>query len=228
MRFTLSSRSARRGVALFAVMALFVPVVGLAAEEGGESPEAVVEGLKAAAEAEDFPAMMRLLAPEARTEVTLGMVMGVSMMIAFAQMGTAMGGAMGEALTDEEDPEAQAELEKAKAEADAETAKLQARLEEVFVKHGLDEAMSDESTEEDPEAMAAMLEGVDQPALVGDLVDIMKDFDDEGGQMSGPPVGELEDLVIDGDRAKGTVAGEPAEFVRIDGRWFFSPPGLDG
>ncbi len=87
----------------------------------------------------------------------------------------------------------------------------------------MNEAEGDEDA--GPEKLTQALVGVDQPALIGELLDIISSLGEGGaGEPSAVPVGELDNVTIEGDHATGTVDGEPAEFVRIDGRWYFSPP----
>jgi hypothetical protein len=219
---------ARSAVALLAATIVLHPLAAqAAAAEGAESPAAVVDGLQAAAEAHDFPGLARLLAPDARAQITVSLVVGVSMMVAFAQMGGEMAGSLGEAFSDEDDAEQQAEVAKQQEEAAAMASGLQARLAGVFEKYGLGDVMDDAEGEDEagPEKLTRALAGVDQPSLIGELLDIMSGLGESGpGEASPVPDGELENLAIDGDHATGTVNGEPAEFVRIDGRWYFSPP----
>jgi hypothetical protein len=209
---------------------LNAPLPALAAD-GADSPQGVVDALKTAAEAEDFPAIARLLAPGARAEMTAALVVGVSMMVAFAQMGTEMGGEMAEAFAEEGATET---TEEQTAAAESKVSELEAQLEAIFEKHGLAEALEEmegAEGESGPEALAARLAGVDQPVLIGELLGLMKSLGDEGPQMSSSkviPDGALEGLVIDGDSANGTVNGEPAHFVKVDGRWYLDPPRTDG
>jgi len=217
-------------VGLLVAAVVLSPLSSLAAApEGADSPQGVVDGLRAAGEAKDFAGIARLLEPEARAQMTVSLIIGTTMMVAFAQMGGEMAEGMAEAFAEEEETaEAKAERERKLAEAEAVGADLQKRLETVFAKHGLDEAMGDGAgldEEAGPEAMVEALEGVDQPALIGELLDIMSSLGDGGeGDVGSMPIGDLENLEIDGDRATGTVNGEPAEFVKIEGRWYFAPP----
>lgn len=233
MLSTSNPRPSLAAVALLAATLVLHPLAAQAAAaagEGAESPAAVVEGLKAAAEAQDFPGLARLLAPEARAQITVSLIVGVSMMVAFAQMGGEMAGSLGDAFSDGDDAEQQAELAKQQEEAAAVAAGIQKRLEGVFEKYGLEDVM-DEAEGDDaagPEKLTQALVGIDQPALIGELLDIMASLGEGGpGEKSPVPVGELENLAIDGDHATGTVNGEAAEFVRIDDRWYFSPPGAE-
>jgi len=216
-------------ICLLAAAVVFAPLQARAATEGADSPQGVVDGLRVAGEAKDFAGIARLLEPESRAEMTVSLIIGTTMMVAFAQMGGELVGGMGEAFAvEEESAEAKAERERQQAEAEKVGAELQERLEAVFAKYGVDETMGDGMEVDDeagPEALVAALDGVDQPALIGELLGIMSSLGDGGeDDMTSMPMGELENLEIEGDRATGTVNSEPAEFVRIDGRWYFAPP----
>lgn len=219
-RFTLGTRFV---ATLCAVALLVAPGLVRAQGEvtlGAESPEQVVERMKAAGEAEDFAAMAALIAPEDRAVVSLTMIMMAGMVMAFAQMGSEMVEGMAEGMS-EEDKAAAEEERKAAME---EIAGMESRFEAVLEKHGLQDAMEqDLGADADPQEV---FRGVDQVALIRDLTTILDEL--PGEEESGPagpmeaPVGDLEDLKVDGDTATGMLDGEKVEFVKVDGRWYVS------
>ena len=211
---------------------VLAPLLALAADSGGaETPEAVYARVVAAAESEDVGAMFDCLAPEERAQTTLMMVVMTGFMVGMAGMASEMGGEMGEALVDEGSAEGKAELAAQKAEAEAEIAAMTGRWEAILKEHGLEEMMEGPEPEDGASAAEA-LEGVDQGALVNELIAFMEEFSDEeeAGTDSSPftaPVGELEDLVVDGDSATARVGEEEVQFVRVDGRWYLTTGGLE-
>jgi hypothetical protein len=209
------------------VMVTLAVVLGIAAvgveagqTEGAESPQALVARLLAAAENNDFAEMAACLAPRDREEITVGMILMSSMTVAMsggmAGMAEGFTEASGEDMNDKQKAEAEAKMK----EAEAEAKKLQQKLEKIFETHGAEQWL-DESDNSQPS-----LEGVDQIGLIRDLQRFMKeDLDSGDAQRPSPvPTGELKDLVIEGDHATGTIGGQGAQFLKIEGRWFVTIP----
>lgn len=224
------SMTSRGAVAVLSASALLVPGSALGEETcGAETPEAVYTSVVEAAEKEDVGAMFACLAPDERAEMTMMMVVMSGFMVGMAGMAAEMGEETAEALA--EDGSLQ------KAEAEAELAAMTERWEEILERHGLAELMDasgdfDETVAAESGSSAEALAGVDQAALVNDLVAFLSEFGDEGSGAShtgpmGAPIGELEDLAIDGDSATGRVGDEEVRFLRVDGRWYVSTGGLD-
>lgn len=228
-----------RTVAASLSLLLLVPpaVAAAAAPHGAESPQALVERMKGAAEKGDLAEMMACVAPDARREMALAMVAGAGMVVAFMGMGGAMAEGMGEAfaegMTGEEmTAEQKAEMEAGKAAMEAKTAELQKRYEGILERHGVTAMMSDETPlPEDPAARSAALAKLfadtDDIALTVDLIGMMTELGESSGMgkpeapISLPPdVGGYE---IHGDRATATAGEETIEFVKVDGRWYFQP-----
>jgi hypothetical protein len=198
---------------------------------GADSPQELVDRMMAAAESDDFAEMMACMAPEPRAEMAVMMVAMAGMMVAFMDMGAGMAGDMAEAFSEEEmTAEQRAEAQAAEREAAEKTAAVQARYEEILRQHGLGDLLSEEEGgpegEVDPQEM---LEGVDEIALLSDLMGFLEEVGDEeeGASAEGSPfeipeeIGEIE---VEGDRATATAGDDILEFVRIDGRWYFEPP----
>ena len=197
---------------------------------GAETPEALVERMKAGAAKEDFSEIAACLTPKNRTEMAMAMYMGATMMVAFAEMGAEMGGAMAEGMAGMAGGEMSAEdkkkAEEQKAKAQADIAGLKTAYNTLITKYGLP-AMPKEGEPEKPEPTQEEIEklfaNIDQGAFLNDALAVMKAMPGEEAKDSGPvkvPEGGLENLKIDGDKASGTVGGDPFTFVKIDGRWY--------
>lgn len=226
----------RRHVSV-ALALLLVSLPSLAAKKpyGGETPQAVVARLKAAADGKDMAEVMACLAPDARREMAMMMTAGVGMMVAFAGMGSEMAGGMAEgmaeALSGEEmTAEQKAELEKGKREAEEKTAALVKRYEAILEKHRITEAMNDDTpVPDDPAerraALAKALANTDEIALISDLMAMMSELGGEEGMKSSPvDLGpEVTDYEIEGDRATAKAGDEVVHFVKVDGRWYVEP-----
>ncbi len=200
---------------------------------GAETPELLVERMKAGAAKEDFSEIAACLTPKNRTEMAMAMYMGATMMVAFAEMGAEMGGSMAEGMAgmagDSGEPSAEdkQKLEEQKAKAKQEIAGLKTAYNNLVTKYGLP-AMPKEGEPEKPEPTQAEIEklfaNIDQGAFLNDALAVMKAMPggDEADK-SGPvqiPEGGLQNLKIEGDKATGTVGPDPFTFVRIDGRWY--------
>jgi hypothetical protein len=237
----ISRRPVWRSAVALAVALLLAShaAVALAATQpyGGESPEAVVERMRAAAESEDLGEMAACLSPDDRATLSLTMVMMTGMVMAFAAMGAEMGEGMAEGMaeafedeemSDEERAAAKAERDAEKAKATAEIEQMTKQFEALVAKHGLEEAMADDSDMDDADP-AEVLAGVDQVALLQDLMGFLENLPGESEEgddgEDGPvdvPEGELSGLVIDGSTAHGLIGDEEVDFVEVDGRWYLS------
>ena len=199
---------------------------------GADSPQELVERMIAAAESGDFAEMAACMAPEPRAEMAVMMVAMASMMVAFMDMGAGMAGDMAEAFSDEEmTAEQKAEVEAAQREAAEKTAAVQAGYEEILRRHGLEEMLAEEAAG-GPEGEAdlhELLEGVDEIALLRDLIGFLEEIGDEeeGVPEEDAPFeipDEIGEIDVEGDRATANAGDDVLEFVRIDGRWYFEPP----
>ena len=196
---------------------------------GAETPEALVERMKAGAAKEDFAEIAACLTPKNRTEMAMAMYMGATMMVAFADMGAEMGGAMAEGMAGmagEPSAEDKKKMEEQKAKAKADIAGLKTAYNNLVTKYGLP-AMPKEGEPEKPEPTQADIEklfaSIDQGAFLNDALAVMKAMPGEHKDESGPvkiPEGGLENLKIEGDKATGTVGPDAFSFVKIDGRWY--------
>jgi len=194
---------------------------GSAAPLGGDSPQDVIDQVRAAGEDEDLGTMVGLIAPDDRAMLSMTMIMMMGMVMAFSQMGAGMAEGMAEGMGAEMSDEDRAAMEAEREEAMAQVKQFEADFEATLKRYGLEEVMESES--DDP---AVLMADVDQVGLIRDLMKLMDDLPgEEGGGEDGEspveiPEGDLTDLEINGDTATGTIGGEAMEFVRVDGRWF--------
>jgi hypothetical protein len=227
---------ARRCLVLAVALLLVLPAAPPAAaasttELGAATPQELVARVTKAAEARDFAELAACLAPEDRAAMSLMLVLGAGMMVAFSQMGAGLAEGMAEGMAEafgaeleqvEESPEAAA----ARAAETERLAGLTGRYEELLERHGIAKLMEEDPEPEatGPEAAAKLLASVDQVALIADLMGFMGEVFPEAAEEEpvAVPVGELTDLVIDGDTARGRIGGEEGSFVRVDGRWFLA------
>lgn len=222
-RPTAAARFARRAVAAaVALLLAALPVAAQTSAPGGDSPQAVVARMERAAEAEDLGEMAACLAPEDRATLTLTLVMMSGVGLAFARMGIDMGMAGAGELSEEE----RRELDQERAAAHDALDAAERRYEEIVKEYGLLDLVEDESNlgpDADPQRA---LEGVDQVALLRDLLTMLETVPAEQATDAALPVeappGELHDLEVEGDRATGRLGDEGVEFVRVDGRWYLS------
>ena len=223
---------------LLVLVTLPVPLLAAAKQPGAETPQALAARLRAAAEKNDFGELVDCIAPTERREMAAGLVLATTMMVAFMDMGSEMAMGMAQGMAEgmsgsELTAEQKAEMEKGKADAKAKTAELQARYESILQKHGLKdrmEAMQAEGGESrggsPEEAIGKLLAGVDERALIADLMGFMSALGESQGQEEKKPIdlpAELTDYKIDGDHATAKAGDETVRFVRVDGRWYFEP-----
>jgi hypothetical protein len=236
--------SLRRVLVALLLVSLAAPVALFAAKPpGGDTPQAVAARMKAAAEHDDFKEMVECIAPAQRKEMAVGLVLGTTMMVAFLDMGSemAMGMAQGmsEAMTDgadktaEQTAEQKAAMEKAKAEAKRKADELKGKHEAIMVRYGLKERMAAMQAEgheaggNPDEAIGKLLAGVDERALIADLLGFMGAMGEaQGGGEAKKPMTfptEITDYKITGDQATARAGEETVKFLRVDGRWYLAP-----
>lgn len=224
--------------AVCVLLALPSAPLAAATELGAATPQELVARVTRAAEARDFAELAACLAPEDRAAMSLMLVAGAGMMVAFSQMGAGLAEGMAEGMAEAFGAEVEAAEESAEAAAaraaEAERlAGLTARYEELLERHGIAKLMEEDPEPQatGPEAAAQLLASVDQVALIADLMRFMGEVFPEAVEEEPVtvPVGELTDLVIDGDTARGRIGDKEGGFVRVDGRWFLAmESGEDG
>ena len=184
---------------------------------GADSPEALVAKVRGLVEKEDFAGVINLMAPEERPLMSMGILM-VSKM-APMMMGGLAGGLGGD--------EAKAEIAtKMKPVEDAMAAALAKHHMDKIDMEAAGTSLMGGTPEDAAKWMKEQAPGLDHGAFVADVMGAMSKLgDDAAGQATKKFKslgGELENLKIDGDKATGTIGGEPAEFVKVAGRWYLS------
>lgn len=235
---------AARWTAAALVLSLSVPSAFAAQARreppGADSPQALIARLETAGKAKDLPGMAACLAPEDRTEITKGMLLAATMMVAFAQMGPGMADQMAEGMSglgeDPENPKSAEQKAKEKAEREKQTQEAQKKVKEletdyraILKKNGLPDFFSEDGREKaKPDEADAFLKKVDQIALLDDLMGFL-DKMDSGEETKEPEKpfdlpGKVTDYKIQGDRATAKAGAETIEFVKVGGRWFMKAP----
>lgn len=207
-----------------------------AEQPGAETPQALVERMKSAAERDDLAGIVACLAPPARAEMAMGLYMAATMVVAFSQMGLDMSVSMAEGMADamgaEPTAEQQAEAAAQKEKARAELGKIRASYNALMAKYELPALPAEgepEPTGPTPEEMKKKFETMDQGVFMTDVMAFVDSIpgteeEEKSDEPEGPVkigAGELTGLAIDGDHATGTLDGDPVTFVRLDGRWYF-------
>lgn len=220
------------GLALFVGIALAATPAWAGVELGGETPQAVFARMSAAAEKGDLGELVACVDPDSRAEITMAMVVGATMMVAFMDMGSGLAGDMAEGVSEaagsDMKPEEKVKLEQQKAEAAAKVTELKTALSGVFKKYGLPDLMDPDTPAPKEGSAKEMLAKVDQPALAADLSRLLDKMGDksekkqEGSPLQVPKTAT--DYAISGDHATAKAGGETLEFVKVDGRWFVKPP----
>lgn len=229
----------RRLAGLLLLATAVVPLPLLAAKQpGADSPQALVARLRAAAEKNDFPELVDCIAPKERQEMAAGLVLGTTMMVAFMDMGSEMASGMAQGMAEGmgdnsgQTAEQKAAAEKAKAEAKAKSAELHGRYDAIMQRYGLKDRMEQmqangrDDGAPPEEAIGKLLAGVDERALIVDLMGFMNALGESQGQGDKKPFSlpsEVTDYKIDGDHATAKAGSETVEFVKVDGRWYFAP-----
>jgi len=198
-----------------AVLVVAGPAAG-AEPPGGDSPQAVAARLAKASETKDFAEMAACIDPSSRSEMAQGLILGTTMMVAFAGFGAEMAGEMADALSDDAE-----QVDSAKEEAEVNVEELTENYRKVLAAHGLEKMMDEDPSEEGD--FDQLLEGVDEVALIADLMAFMDGFpgSEESEEEESPMVPtDLTDYQVDGDTATAQGPEGPVHFVKIDGRWY--------
>jgi hypothetical protein len=177
-------------------------------ERGGATPEEVFDRFTAGAKARNWEEIAACISQDGLIKMNAMMFAMGGMIVAFAQMGEGVVETMGEPKQAEQ--------------AASEVSGLEKKFEELLVRHGIDTKAIQEGAGEDQELPAAFT----SPAFFTDIMRFIDELPDDKeagspGDAFMVPKGALENVVIEGDRATATVDGEPGEFVRVDGRWYF-------
>ena len=188
---------------------------------GADSPQALVERLRAAITRGDTAEIASCIAPEQRRQWAVAMLKRGKVMMDML----------------EQDAEAQATTDAAgRAAAAGRVADFRARPEPIRVpaelhafheailqKHGLAGRRMDLGSEA---GTAALLAGVDEPALIADLTALIDSLVEPARrQHAGDFPTDVRDFRIRGDKATARAGDGQLDFVRVDGRWYeLRPP----
>jgi hypothetical protein len=199
----------RRTVGLIAALTVgtFALVLPLAAQDGGESPEAVFTAAQKAASAKDAKAIVRLVAPSERVMLAFSTDLGVDMMSEMWKGDTA-----------KNLKTSYSELKK--------KYKVPEPPEGDMLELGPDTSQEeiDQHIRKRAETMYA---GVDLVGYVGDLMGLVLALPEMADRPL-LPEGALSDLNVDGDKATAVIGEQPLQFVREGGRWYLSAQTLGG
>jgi hypothetical protein len=214
----------RGGIYVLIMAILATGSVGAQAPKvyGAASPQEVVAGLQKAVPSGDYGTAFALISPAGRQELAAEAITGVGMMIAFSDPDDPMPG--GKPLP--------------KAELDAKRKNYRAAIDlakQTLKPYGLDTIIGKPSlAPETVKAVDTSLAKADTVVLLTSLMSAMEKMGPMMGmKKSSKPlfpfeVGTVADYKISGDKATAKGAKETLEFVRIDGRWYVSPPASKG
>ena len=222
-RLPAASRCAAAG--LFAVLALAAAAPSLAAEPpGAATPEALVARLRAAAERGDLAEVANCTAPEQRRVWATAMLRKGSMMMQMLGAGEGDAPAAGGAT-----PAQQVEAFKARPERIAYPAELYAFQQAILEKHGIAARLAKSGPPTSDAAAVALLEGVDQGALIADMTALVDSLLDPSRREHPKyfPDTDVGPLEVKGDRAKAKCGDCQLELVRVGGRWYQLLPPKD-
>jgi hypothetical protein len=203
---------------------------------GAATPEALVERMNAATAKEDLGEILACLAPDDRSQLVAGLLVGTTMIGAFMQMGGDMAAGMAEGMAEglsggELTPEQKAQADKAKKEAAAQGAAWQKKYEATLRKHNLEEMVGADAELPTGEGMAALhtlFKDTDEIALAEDLLGLLKESGQgemkEDARPPGVPQEKITGLKVEGDKATARAGDETVELVKIDGRWYAKAP----
>jgi hypothetical protein len=209
----------RHRIAL-AVLPLLLAAASAGAQvpAGAESPQAVVAAVQKATTADDFGMVVAYIAPQARRELASDGLTGLLMALAFSDPDDAMPGST---------PLPKAELEKKRKDYKAAVALATRTLSTHGITGVIGKPVMAEATRA---SINAALDTADTVAFMRDMVATL----DAIGPMLGmtksdkPRVpfalGKVSDYKIVGDTATARADTEVLDFVRIDGRWYLTPP----
>lgn len=186
--------------------------------DGGATPQEVVDGLMAAAQARDFGALVPYVLPEQRAALAYGIgVMPMTFMVGIAEAMLPAAQAVGGG-----------EAEKAQAR----IAEMQGAHEALLQKYGIaevdDGAM--QATGGNEAAMMTLFNeamgDIDHAAFLEDAVALMQKYSGKDGKGQQDPMKEFDkklvNLKVTGDTATADIEGEEGQLglVKVAGRWY--------
>ena len=203
---------------LFTVAAGHVEAQGGARVYGAATPQEVVSMLQKATASRDYGTAFSLIAPDGRKEMGGEAISGVLMVLAFSDPDDTMPGSK---------PLPKAELDKKRKNYRAAVDLAKSTLKP----YGLDTVVGKPALA--PETQKSIDGGIVKADTVVLLASVMGMMDKIGPllemkrqEKSSLPfdLGALSGYKVAGDKATAMSAKETVNFVRIDGRWYLSPP----
>jgi hypothetical protein len=195
------------GLIAAVTLGMFALVLPLAAQEGGESPEAVLTAAQKAAGAKDAKAIVRLVAPSERAMLAFSTDLGVDMMSEMWK------GDSAKSLKT-----SYSELKK--------KYKVSEPPEGDALELGPDTS-PEEIDQHIRKRAETMYAGVDIIGYVGDLMGLVLALPEMADRPL-LPEGAPTDLKVDGDKATAMLGERTMQFVREGGRWYLSADALGG
>lgn len=217
---------ALRCAAAALLAALALPVSAAAAEPpGAATPEALVARLRAAAKRGDLAEVANCTAPEQRRVWATAMLRKGMMMMQMLGVDDDATTAAGGGGT----PAQQIEAFKARPERIALPAELGAFHQAILEKHGIAARLAKSGPPASDAAAAALLEGVDEGALITDLTALVDSLLDPSRREHPKyfPDADVGPFEVKGDHAKAKCGGCELELVRVGGRWYQLLPPKD-
>ena len=208
-----------RPCASLVALSLIVPSLAIAqAPMGGDTPQAVIAGVQKAIAADDFVAVMPFIAPDARRELVKEGVSGLLMVLAFSDPDDAMPGSK---------PLPKAELEKQRKAYKAAVKSADTVLSSYGITGVIGKPVLADATQKPIEAALAKADTV---AMMRDLMAALDSIGPQLGmkKSDAPKVpfkfGTVRDYKVNGNKATAKDEKETLDFVKIDGRWYLTPP----
>lgn len=208
-----------RSFASVVALSLVVPSLAVAqAPMGGDTPQAVIAGVQKATAADDFVAVMPFIAPAARRELVKEGVTGLLMALAFSDPDDTMPGSK---------PLPKAELEKKRKGYKAAVKTADTMLSSYGVTGVIGKPVLADATQKPIEAALAKADTV---AMMRDLMGALDTIGPQLGmkKSDAPKVpfkfGTVRDYKVSGDKATAKDGKETLDFVKIEGRWYLTPP----
>jgi hypothetical protein len=186
---------------------------------GAATPQEAVAGVKAAAAAHDFGGAMKFVSPAGRKTLSQDMLIGMMVMLAFSDPSDPMPGGP----------------KKSAKELDTEKknyASAVAAVKGMLKPHGLDSLLTMKAMNESTQKfLDTALDKTDTVVLIGSGVATM----DKIGPLLGMKkdekpnevpfeIGAVTGYKISGDKATAQNGKETIELVKVDGRWYLTPP----
>jgi hypothetical protein len=186
---------------------------------GAATPQEAVTGIKAAAAAHDMGGAMKFVSPAGRKSLSEDMLLGMLVMLAFSDPSDPMPGGP----------------KKSAKELDTEKknyASAVASVKGMLKPHGLESLMTMKPMNESTQKfLSTALDKTDTVVLIGSGIATMEKIGpllgmkkDEKPNELPFEIGAVSGYKITGDKATAQNGKETIDFVKVDGRWYLTPP----